>query len=160
MKPNGVIFFAFGGASSEAPHQPGARFWLRRVFYYRKKRGSAASLRSAADISPIYRGNIGISAAPTSRYILYRCCAPIHNPRNCPRALRKLQLLVVVYRFGVRNLQGFPRGFPRRYFYCGKTTVIPVQAVTVIKHNYRYRATRYREKTHSPKPCKMLPRNS
>ena len=29
---------------------------------------------------PIYRGNLGISAAPTSRYILYRCCAPIHNP--------------------------------------------------------------------------------
>ena len=31
MKPNGVIFFASGGASSEAPHQPGGRFWLRRL---------------------------------------------------------------------------------------------------------------------------------
>ena len=48
MKPNGVKFFDSGGTSSGAPHQPGAV-------------GG-----SAADISPIYRGNIGISAAPIS----------------------------------------------------------------------------------------------
>ena len=51
----------------------------------------------------------------------------------------------------------FPRlssGVSPRYFYCGKTTVTSVQAVTVIKHNYRYCATRYREKTHLQIPCK------
>ena len=55
----------------------------------------------------------------------------------------------------------FPRlssGVSPRYFYCGKTTVTSVQAVTVIKHNYRYCATRYREKTHLQIPCKT--RNS
>ena len=51
---------------------------------------------------------------------------------------------------------GLSSGVSRRYSYCGKTTVIiSVQAFTVIKHNYRYRATRYREKTHFlPIPCK------
>ena len=48
------------------------------------------------------------------------------------------------------DFSGLSSGVSPRFFYCGKTTtVISVQAVTVIKHNYyRYRATRYREKTH------------
>ena len=50
MKPNGVKFLTPGGASSGAPHQPGGPSWLRRAFSYSKKRGSAASLRSVADI--------------------------------------------------------------------------------------------------------------
>ena len=56
---------------------------------------------------------------------------------------------------------GVSSGVSLRYFYCGKTAVISEQAVTVINHNnYRYRATRYREKTHLRLPCKTLPRNS
>ena len=45
---------------------------------------------------------------------------------------------------------GLSSGVSPRYFYCGKITVIYVQAVTVIKHNCRYRATHYREKRHLP----------
>ena len=46
--------------------------------------------------------------------------------------INKISSIVVYF----RNYQGFPRGFPRAwYFYCGKTTVISVQAVTVIKYN-------------------------
>ena len=59
----------------------------------------------------------------------------------------------------LENIRAFLGGFPA-VFYCGKTTVLSVRAVTVIKHNYLYRATRYREKTHLPIPCKTLPRNS
>ena len=74
--------------------------------------------------------------------------------------VNKGSLQVIIYRGDNGKLQGFPGwGVSPRYFYCGKTTVISVQAVTVIKHNYRYRATRYREKTHLPIPCKTLPRD-
>ena len=31
---------------------------------------------------PIYRGHIGISAAPITRYIYYRFSLPIHNPND------------------------------------------------------------------------------
>ena len=64
-----------------------------------------------------------------------------------------------VFLFGTKNI-GLSSGVSPRCFYCGKTTVISVQAVTVIKHNYRYRATRYRENTHLPIRCKTLPSNS
>ena len=46
------------------------------------------------------------------------------------------------------DFSGLSSGVSPRFFYCGKTTtIISVQAVTVIKNNYRYCATRYREKT-------------
>ena len=62
----------------------------------------------------------------------------------------------------ILKISGLSSGVSPRFFYCGKTAVISVQAVTVIKHNYYrcYRATRYREKTHLPLPCKTLPKNS
>ena len=62
----------------------------------------------------------------------------------------------------ILKISGLSSGVSPRFFYCGKTAVISVQAVTVIKHNYYrcYRATRYREKTHFPMPCKTLPKNS
>ena len=60
----------------------------------------------------------------------------------------------------ILKISGLSSEVSPRFFYCGKTTVISVQAVTVIKHNYCYRATRYREKAHFPIPCKTLPRNS
>ena len=55
MKPNGVIFFASGGASSEAPHQPGGRFWLRRL--------ASLGCRYFPDISGKYR-HIGCADFP------------------------------------------------------------------------------------------------
>ena len=47
MKPNGVKFFPAGPLTSRGDVG-----------------GSVASLRLVANISPIYRGNIGISVAP------------------------------------------------------------------------------------------------
>ena len=54
------------------------------------------------------------------------------------------QVQIVFWICYILKFLGLSSGVSPRYFYCGKTTVISVQAVTAKKHTSQYRAKRYR----------------
>ena len=70
------------------------------------------------------------------QYVLFHL---LFTPKSDEKSASRMDI-------SLQDIQGLSSGVFPRYFYCGKTTVISVQAVTVIKHNYRYRASRYPEK--------------